>query len=379
MNKRIFLTLILLLSVNILLAQSRFVKSAQTDQAMLLQTGQAKTWCPICGMNLMLFYKTNHALELADGSTHQYCSIRCLAVDLKDHPDQITHAQVVDVNSERFIAVQDAHYVIDSKVSGTMTRESKLAFGSFEEAKQFSKKHGGRTILGFTEALDLARTQMQADNAMLMKKKQSIVFPKGEKLFNKFSAEIGTLPPFESIVDLKAHLKTRSGCKSLDEKKLQMLALYIFNANQQHSGRQPAAQVIQVSKDEKCPVCGMFVYKYPRWVAVLNITINNQPKKLYFDGVKDLMKFYHNPQKWGKYEHLKIHEVVVTDYYQQTALDGRKAEYVIGSDILGPMGHELIPFDSITQAKVFLDDHAGSRILKFSEITEQLISDLDNN
>ena len=130
MHKRLFIALMLLININTLLAQSKFVRSAQTDQAVLLQTGQTKTWCPVCGMNLKMFYKTNHALELADGSTHQYCSIRCLAVELKDHTDQIAHAQVVDVKSEQFIPVGDAHYVIGSKAPGTMTRESKIAFKS---------------------------------------------------------------------------------------------------------------------------------------------------------------------------------------------------------------------------------------------------------
>ena len=225
----------------------------------------------------------------------------------------------------------------------------------------------------------MARTHMQADNAMLMKKKQSLVFPKGAKLFNKFASDLGQLPTFGSIGDLKAHLKTQTCCQALDEKKLQMLALYILNFKQhQHSDGQSEAQVIPVPKDEKCPVCGMFVYKYPRWVAVLDININDQSKKLYFDGVKDLMKFYQAPQKWGKYAEVEFKGILVTDYYRQTALNGQKAVYVIGSDILGPMGHELIPFELESQAEVFLNDHGGSRIIKFNEITEQIIADLDN-
>ncbi len=379
MLKHLLVVMILLLNINTLSAQSKFIKSAQTEHAVLLQTGQAKTWCPICGMNLKMFYKTNHALELADGNMHQYCSIRCLAIDLKDHPDQEAHAQVVDVKSEQFIAAKEAYYVIGSKVPGTMTRESKLAFRTKKDARQFSKKQGGKAILRFKETLELASTQMQSDNAMLMKKKKSVVFPKGEKLFNKQAANLADLPAFESIVDLKAHLKTRACCKPLNEKKLQMLALYIMNFKQpRHSDMKRQTQAIHVTKDEKCPVCGMFVYKYPRWVSVLDITVNSKQKKLYFDGVKDLVKFYHNPEKWGKYQGVIIRDVLVTDYYKQTALDGKQAVYVIGSDILGPMGHELIPFDSKAQAKVFLNDHSGSKIIRFDDISEQIIFDLDN-
>jgi len=375
MYKRLFLIGVLLLTVNMLFAQTKFVKSAQTESAELLQSGDAKTWCPVCGMNLKMFYKTNHALELADGTTHQYCSIRCLAVDLKKHPGQKAQAQVVDAKTERFIPAKDAYYVIGSKVPGTMTRESKLAFASKRDAKKFSKARGGKSILRFEGALDLARNQMKADNAMLTKKKKSVVLPKGKKLYDKFCGDLGDLPKFNSISDLKAYLKVHTSCKTFDEKQLQMVALYITSMHQPAGMHKPRA--IKTPEDKKCPVCGMFVYKYPRWAAVLDITTNGQQEQLYFDGVKDLVKFYHNPQKWGKYKDISIQNILVTDYYQQVSIYGKKVYYVIGSDILGPMGHELIPFESKAKAEVFLNDHAGTQILTFDEITEQVIVELD--
>ena len=48
---------------------------------------------------------------------------------------------------------------------------------------------------------------------------------------------------------------------------------------------------VKPSKKDKCPVCGMFVAKYPDWVAQVRFT-NGQTA--YFDGVKDLCKFYFN-------------------------------------------------------------------------------------
>ncbi len=379
MNKHIIIVIMFALSLTFVQAQSKFVKKAETDSPQLLQEGTTKAWCPICGMNLKMFYKTSHALELEDGSFHQYCSIRCLAMDLHDYPGQIDHVQVIDFRSERFIPVRDAYYVVGSKVPGTMTKVSKLAFTSKQEAEKFSKKMKGKEILRFEEVLALSRKQMQADNAMLMKKKKSIVFPKGEKLYLKLCEGLGTLPTFESMVVMKAYLKAQSNCKTLDEKQLQMLALYIWTFKQnQPTGDNSKTLAIPVPKGEKCPVCGMFVYKYPRWVAVLDVTVNDQHKKLYFDGVKDLVKFYHDPQKWENFEKITIQDIMVTDYYRQTALDGKNALYVIGSDILGPMGHELIPFDSKAQANVFLNDHSGTQIVKFDEITRQMIIKLDN-
>ena len=49
---------------------------------------------------------------------------------------------------------------------------------------------------------------------------------------------------------------------------------------------------VQPSKKDKCPVCGMFVYKYPDWVGEI---IFKDGSIAFFDGAKDLFKFYFNP------------------------------------------------------------------------------------
>jgi nitrous oxide reductase accessory protein NosL len=59
------------------------------------------------------------------------------------------------------------------------------------------------------------------------------------------------------------------------------------------------------------------------------------------------------------------------------AIDGTKAYYVIGSDTYGPMGHELIPFKDLSDAKNFLKDHKGKKILKFQEIKPTLFLFID--
>ena len=50
---------------------------------------------------------------------------------------------------------------------------------------------------------------------------------------------------------------------------------------------------------------------------------------------------------------------------------------VVGSDVLGPMGHELVPFVSENDAREFLEDHDGVRILRFDDIDPDLLRDLD--
>jgi copper chaperone NosL len=128
------------------------------------------------------------------------------------------------------------------------------------------------------------------------------------------------------------------------------------------------------SKD-KCPVCGMFVYKYPDWVSQ---AVFRDGSRIYFDGVKDLMKFYFKvPQYQPGKSRGEIAVLYVTDYYSLESIEGTRAYYVIGSDVFGPMGKELIPFGKEAEAREFLKDHKGKRILRFQEITPEILKPLD--
>jgi len=113
--------------------------------ATLVQTGKDKEHCFICGMDLVKFYKTSHAAIDSSGKVHQYCSLHCLAEDLSKGAE-LENPQVVDVKSLKFIPVQEAYYVVGSKKPGTMSRVSKYAFKSLEDAKKFQAKNGGKIV-----------------------------------------------------------------------------------------------------------------------------------------------------------------------------------------------------------------------------------------
>lgn len=128
-------------------------------------------------------------------------------------------------------------------------------------------------------------------------------------------------------------------------------------------------------KTDKCPVCGMFIVKYPDWVAQI---LFKDGSLAHFDGAKDMFKYYftmerYNPNK----KQSDIAEIYATDYYTMKALDARTSWFVIGSDVYGPMGHELIPFSKQTDAAEFMRDHKGKQMIRFSEVTPELIAKLD--
>lgn len=126
---------------------------------------------------------------------------------------------------------------------------------------------------------------------------------------------------------------------------------------------------------DKCPVCGMFVHKYPAWTVAIRFTDGSHA---WFDGAKDLFIYLNNLSRYAPdRKQAMISAIEVKDYYSLKLIDGRTAFYVTGSNVYGPMGHELIPLAKLAEAQEFLKDHAGKRIVRFHEITPALLKTLE--
>ena len=140
-------------------------------------------------------------------------------------------------------------------------------------------------------------------------------------------------------------------------------------------GLTPAEPAPQPGARDKCPVCGMFVAKYPDWTAVLTL---KDGKTEFFDGVKDMLRYYHSLTRSApKLRQEDIRGMRVKDYYSLDSVDATSAWYVIGSDVLGPMGKEVVPFAKEANARSFFADHRGIRILRFSGMTPEVIKGLE--
>lgn len=131
----------------------------------------------------------------------------------------------------------------------------------------------------------------------------------------------------------------------------------------------------KASKTDKCPVCGMFVAKYPDFMAQVVFADGTH---LFFDGAKDMFKYYFSVKKYTATRNMSdIANIYVTDYYRLALIDGKRAWYVMGSDVFGPMGNELMPFAKKVDAMEFMKDHAGKTLLSFDEVTLDIIKRLD--
>ena len=126
---------------------------------------------------------------------------------------------------------------------------------------------------------------------------------------------------------------------------------------------------------DKCPVCGMFIFKYPDWTSAV---IFKDGSRAFFDGPKDMFKYLMDLKRYNPSKKTEdIDAIWVMDYYAVSPINARNAWYVLGSDVFGPMGRELIPLEKESEAKEFMKDHKGKKILKFSEVTAEVIKTLD--
>lgn len=137
---------------------------------------------------------------------------------------------------------------------------------------------------------------------------------------------------------------------------------------------QPAGGPSPAARD-KCPVCGMFVAKFPDWVASSRF---KDGTVFYFDGPKDMFSHYFDTSSYtpGRRQ-ADITSLLVKEYYSLKYIDARSAFYVINSDVYGPMGKELVPFANQKDAAAFMADHKGKQILRFNEITRQIVKSLN--
>ena len=343
---------------------------AASGAPTFVQAGPERAFCPVCGMSLKAFFKTSHAAHLHDGSARQFCSLRCLVADHARVGAGGARIEVVDAQTEALVPADTAHYVLDSAVPGTMSAVSKIAFAERAHAEAFARAHGGR-IVSFAAAREAARGSLEADTERLRTRKRLKVHPMGKKLWETACRRRVDPARFDSIARFKAALVAASDCAGLDGKKLQAVALYVWEVLARPGERLPP---IVVPPDARCPVCGMFVARYPNWVARATLVDGTA---LFFDGVKDLLKFLVGAGAHGFPTGTSTDEIYFTDYYTLAGIEAHLAFLVFGSDVLGPMGHELVPFATRAHAETFLADHGGEKILRMQDVTPALLEALD--
>ncbi|NOX16208.1 MAG: hypothetical protein GXP61_09355, partial [Epsilonproteobacteria bacterium] len=286
--KKIILILSILYSSHLF---ADFSKKA-TVAPRLVQSGSEKKWCPITGFKISDFYKTSYIAQLkSNGRYRQYSCIYALLSDEKQNGIDMNSIKVLDIKKQNYIDAKKAYFLVNSSIEATFGRVSTLAFADKNIAIKFSNKYGGR-VVDFKNIIAFTQKNLKENLSYMQNIYRKKYYLMGKRIYDKNCKKID-LDNFLEINELEGELSKTKICAKLNQIHMQALALYLWDVKRE-GGISHESHKIIVKKDEKCPICGMFIYKYPRWATQIFYKYGGYQYHLSFDGVKDMMKFYFN-------------------------------------------------------------------------------------
>ena len=152
---------------------NQFIPKKAADPKPLENDIEKYPKCPYCGMDRKEHNKTRMLVQYADDLADGTCSIHCLALSLMLNMDRGPKAiYAADFGSpaeiKPLVLVDKATYLIGSKLKGTMTANSKVAFADKAQAEAAMAKEGG-TLGTFDQTLNQTMVDMAADTARIRK------------------------------------------------------------------------------------------------------------------------------------------------------------------------------------------------------------------
>lgn len=132
-----------------------------------------------------------------------------------------------------------------------------------------------------------------------------------------------------------------------------------------------------IPADARCPVCGMYPARFPRWAAQ---TVFKDGASHYFDSPIDLFVFLNRADRYNKRYALEdIAVSYVTDFATGQWIEAGNAFFVHGSTAFGPMRDADLPAFSARQSADAFARSRGGKVLTLTQVTPELIQSLNRN
>ena len=126
-----------------------------------------------------------------------------------------------------------------------------------------------------------------------------------------------------------------------------------------------ALLVAACKKEERCKNCGMKIDPASAWNADL---IGTDGKPVRFDTPRCAFTYWRS----GK---IQAKDIRAQDYYERAWRDSAALKFVLGGDVLGPMGPDLVPVDA-SRASKFIQDHSADKAVTAAEVTTAVLNDI---
>jgi len=153
----------------------QFMPKTAPDENPLENELEKYPTCPYCGMNRTKWNHSRHLVQYDDGLVDGTCSIHCLAISLSLNIDRGPKAIYAadfgsDAKIKPLVEVDKATYLVGSKLRGTMSMNSKMAFASADAAKAAQATQGGE-LGNFDQALEKTYLGMAKDTMGIRKRR----------------------------------------------------------------------------------------------------------------------------------------------------------------------------------------------------------------
>ncbi len=161
-----------------------------------------------------------------------------------------------------------------------------------------------------------------------------------------------------------------------------MFVFCVGTAGAAQGGPAPAEQSLSAdgalnpSESDRCPVCAMFPARYPQTAAAMTLASG---ETFYFCTNGCLLRSWLRPGIYLGKTRDSIDRLVVLDYFSGAPINGRKATWVAGSDVVGPMGPAIIALGDASQLATFKARHGGRHVFTFDQLDDDLWRRISNH
>lgn len=118
-------------------------------------------------------------------------------------------------------------------------------------------------------------------------------------------------------------------------------------------------------KVARCKHCGMKIDPKSAWRTEL---VGDDGAVTEFDTPRCALTSWRQGKTIAK-------SIRVQEYYDRQWRDGSEVRFVIGGDVVGPMGPDIVAVDP-SRASKFIQDHGADRALLLGEVTPQILSNI---
>lgn len=128
---------------------------------------------------------------------------------------------------------------------------------------------------------------------------------------------------------------------------------------------------VVVGKEWRCPVCGMYPARYPKWMGQI---VFNDSSAQAFDSPLEMLTFLNDMAKFdARHRPADVGMVFVSDYAKGGWVDAQLAFFAVGSKARGPMGEANFPaFASKDMAENFVRQYGGA-VAGWAELRKQTV------